>query len=159
MHIGLISDTHDRLPTMAAALSLFRERKIDTLIHPGDVIAPFAAKLLADFHGAVHITYGNNDGERAGLAKVLPQIVDGPLFTEIGGRRILVHHYIDWCNPEDIARADIVVTGHTHEHRIEKRDGKLFVNPGECCGWVSGTCTVGVLDLERMDVEIIEIPS
>jgi hypothetical protein len=159
MLIGLISDTHDRLPTMAAALDRFSALGIDTLIHPGDLIAPFAARLLAGWPGTVHVTYGNNDGERAGLKKALPQIQDGPLLVDIAGRRILVHHFIDWCAPADITRADIIATGHTHEVAIEQRDGKLFVNPGECCGWVTGRCTVATLDLDSDHVELIDIPA
>jgi hypothetical protein len=158
MRIGIIADTHDRLPTMRAALDRFRSLGLDTVIHAGDVVAPFAAKLLADYAGALHITYGNNDGERAGLKRVLPGIQDGPLFVELAGRRVLVHHFVDWCRAEDIANADVVVTGHTHVVAVERRDGRLFVNPGECCGWVSGRCTIGVLDPESLEVEIIEVP-
>lgn len=157
MRIGLISDTHDRLPAIRAALGRFRELGIDTLLHPGDVIAPFAAKLLAEFDGALHITYGNNDGERAGLKAVLPQIQDGPLHVELGGLKVLVHHALDWCVEADLARADVVVTGHTHAEAVEERYGRLLVNPGECCGWVTGTCTIGVLETDTRSVEIVEL--
>lgn len=157
MVIGLLSDTHDRLPAIAAALEVFRARGIETLIHAGDLVAPFAARLLRAWSGELHVIYGNNDGERAGLRAVLPQIQDGPLFVERGGRRILVHHFLDWCDPADVARADIVVTGHTHEAGAQRRDGKLFVNPGECCGWVTGRCSAAALNLETQEVEWIEL--
>lgn len=159
MKVGLISDTHDRLPAIAAALEIFRGRGIRTLLHPGDVIAPFAARLLAGFDGELHITFGNNDGERAGLRRILPQIQDGPLHLVLDGRRLLLHHFVDWCAASDVDRAEVIVTGHTHDVRIERRDGRLFVNPGECCGWVTGTCTVAVLDLKSLDVEGIEVPA
>lgn len=159
MQVGLISDTHDRLPAMGWALERFQARGIETIIHPGDIIAPFAARLLAGYRGTVHVVYGNNDGERAGLHSVLPQIRDGPLWLELAGRRILVHHYLDWCEPGDIDAADVVITGHTHEVCIQKRDGKLLVNPGECCGWVTGRATVAVLELPRGEVELIEVPT
>ena len=157
MRIGLISDTHDRLPAIQAALRSFADRGVDTLIHAGDVVAPFAAKLLARFPGRVHVIYGNNDGERDGLKRVLPQIQDGPLLLDLDGRRVLVHHWVRQCHEEDIANADVIVTGHTHEARVERRDGKLLINPGECCGWISGHCTAAVLDLETDEVEKIEV--
>lgn len=157
MLIGLLADTHDRLPAIRAVLDRFVAAGIDTVIHPGDVVAPFAAKLLADFPGTVHVTYGNNDGERHGLKKILPQIQDAPLFVRLGTRHILVHHYLAWAEAADIGHADVIVTGHTHEPRIEDRDGKLFVNPGECCGWVTGHCTAAVLDLETNNVELLEV--
>lgn len=165
MRVGLISDTHDRLTTLRAALALFERAGIERLIHPGDIVAPFAARLLADFPGALHVTFGNNDGERAGLQGVLPQITDGPLFLDLEGRRVLVHHFIDWCTPADLLRADVVITGHTHQVAIGRRptpghrlpEGLLLVNPGECCGWVTGRCTVAILDLATEAVEILEV--
>ena len=146
MKIGVISDTHDRLPALDRGLEMLRQRQVEAIIHPGDVIAPFAAKRLLAWTGPLHITYGNNDGERAGLKTVLPQIQDGPLWVKLDGKRILVHHFIDWCQAEDVEAADIIVTGHTHEVAVEQRNGKLFLNPGECCGWVTGRGTVAVLD-------------
>lgn len=157
MKIGLISDTHDRLPAINAALAEFRRRGIHTLIHPGDLVAPFAARRMAAYEGTVHVVYGNNDGERAGLKAVLPQIQDGPLRLSIAGRRILVHHFIDWCDESDIAAAEIVITGHTHELRVDRREGRLFINPGECCGWLTGVCSIGVLDVAALSYEAIEL--
>lgn len=158
MKIGLISDTHDRLPAIDAALATFRRRGVSILIHPGDLVAPFAARRLAAYEGTLHVVYGNNDGERAGLKTVLPQIQDGPLRLVIAGRRILVHHFIDWCGESDIAAADVVITGHTHELRVDSRNGRLFINPGECCGWLTGVCSVGVLDLATFAYDAIELP-
>lgn len=157
MRIGVLSDTHDRLDTLRRALDLFQQRGVSVLFHPGDVVAPFTAKLLAAFPGTVHITYGNNDGERRGLKALLPQIQDGPQFVELAGRRILLHHALEWCVPAELARADVVLTGHTHEAAFENRDGKLLLNPGECCGWVTGRASAAILDLTRGSVEWIEL--
>lgn len=159
MKVGILSDTHDRLPTLRAALELFKSRGLGTLIHAGDMVAPFAAKPVAEYPGTVHVVYGNNDGERRGLKHTLPQIQDGPLHVEIGGRKILIHHFLDWCHDEQLEQADVVVTGHTHEVAIEKHDDKLLLNPGECCGWLTGRCTVAVLDLDTLEHELIEIPT
>jgi putative phosphoesterase len=159
MMVGVLSDTHDRIPTLQAALDIFQERGLDTVFHPGDICAPFAAKRLANFPGTLHVTFGNNDGERAGLRDILPQIQDGPLHVHVGGRRILLHHALDWCRPEDIAEADIIITGHTHESSFTHRDDKWFLNPGECCGWVAGRATIAVLDLQSTAIEWIEIPT
>jgi putative phosphoesterase len=154
MLIGVISDTHDRLPLVDAAMRLFAERRVEALIHPGDFIAPFAVRRLLQYKGPIHATFGNNDGERAGIRELLPQVVDGPLFVALGGRTILVHHFVDWCEPDDIDGADIVITGHTHEV-VNRLDGdKLLLNSGECCGWVTGRCTVAVLDTDGPSAEI-----
>ena len=157
MKIGVLADTHDRLPSLDKALAIFRQRDMQALIHAGDLVAPFAAKRLLSWTAPLYVIYGNNDGERAGLKSILPQIQDGPLWVELGGKRILVHHFIDWCEPADIARADIIITGHTHEVVNEQREGKLFLNPGECCGWLTERCTAAVLDTDLLSAEIIEV--
>lgn len=158
MRIGIISDTHDRLPMIDRGMEILRQHGVEVILHPGDVVAPFAAKRLLTWPGPLHITYGNNDGERKGLKAVLPQIQDGPVRIELGGRRILLHHFVDWCSPGDIAWAEVIVTGHTHEVVNDRRDGKLFLNPGECCGWLYSRCTVAVLETDSLSAEIIEVP-
>ena len=157
MKIGVLSDTHDHLTMIEAALAIFRQRQVEMVLHPGDVVAPFAAKHLLKWTGPLKIVFGNNDGERKGLKVLLPQIQDGPLFIDAGGKKILLHHAYEWCTPGDIAAANIIVTGHTHEVVNEMRDRKLFLNPGECCGWVTGRATVAILDSDRMSAEIVEV--
>ncbi|MEM1097442.1 MAG: YfcE family phosphodiesterase [Planctomycetota bacterium] len=171
MRIGVISDTHDRLPALAAALDAFAEAEVEALIHAGDYVAPFAAKLLTpdalrerglDLPGGLHAIYGNNDGERTGLKKTLPQIVDGPVRIEIDGRRIAVAHFVDWFDEADHAWADVLISGHNHEAEITTRSvagrDRLYLNPGECCGWLTGRCTVAILDSDACRAELIDLP-
>lgn len=175
MKIGVISDTHDRLPTFRQALAMFKRLKVGAILHAGDLVAPFAAKYLVDPElvgdTPVFCIYGNNDGERAGLKGVLPQIADGPMRLELptngGASRIIVmHHFIDWLKPGDITGADVVISGHNHEPSVDLREvptainasGKqLYLNPGECCGWVNDRCTCAVLDLDTLRADIVDI--
>jgi hypothetical protein len=138
-------------------LAILRERQVEAIVHAGDLVAPFTAKRLLAWPGPLHVVYGNNDGERQGLKAVLNQITDGPLWIQAGDRRVLLHHFIDWCKAADVARADIIISGHTHEVVNQHRDGKLFLNPGECCGWVNGRCTLAILDTRSLVAEIIEV--
>jgi len=39
---------------------------------------------------------------------------------------------------------------------IEKRGRTLVVNPGECCGYLSGKRTVALVDTETMNAELME---
>jgi len=158
--IGVLSDTHDRLPRIRDVLARLLAADVAAILHAGDIIAPFAAKLLAppNLPEAVplHCVYGNNDGERAGLAKVLPQIVDGPLRLPLGGRTVVMHHDLAAVGEDDMAGADVIITGHTHKVVNDRRAGRLILNPGECCGWLSGRCTAAILDLDTLTAEIIE---
>ena len=64
MKVGVISDTHDRLPTFRRALALFRRLEVEALFHAGDFVAPFAARLMAadQWSAPLYCVYGNNDG-------------------------------------------------------------------------------------------------
>jgi putative phosphoesterase len=166
MKIGVISDTHDRLTTFRRALSMFQRLKVGALFHAGDFVAPFAAKLIApDAPGMaklpLYCCFGNNDGERAGLKKILPGVVDGTVTAKLGGKTIVMNHFIDWFKPAEIAAADIVISGHTHaivnETKTTPAGAKLYLNPGECCGWVTDRCTVALLDTEAMTAEIVDV--
>ena len=160
MRIGILSDSHDRLPALQQAIALLKEQQVEAIFHAGDFVAPFAAKLLtSDALGGLplYCIYGNNDGERAGLKNVLPQVVDGPLQVELAGKQLVMHHFLGWLDEEDIADADVVITGHDHQLLIEQHDDKLFINPGECCGWLTGRCTCVVLDTDTLATQVIEM--
>lgn len=159
MKVGVISDTHDRLPTFRRAMAMFRRLQVQAVLHAGDYVAPFAAKLIAPdvLSLPLHCIYGNNDGERKGLKAVLPGIVDGPLRIRIGGRTIVMHHFIDWLEPQDRQGADVIITGHTHEVVNQQQNGQLLLNPGECCGWLTDRCTVAILDLASLKADIVEV--
>ena len=182
MKIGVISDTHDRLPTFVRAVEMFKRVGVGAIFHAGDYVAPFAAKLIGPgvLNIPLYCVYGNNDGERKGLKAVLPNLED-ELAVEIGGRTVVMSHFIDWLKPGQLwvngKPADVVITGHTHEIANETRllksqadhfanaevvaggtaGGTLFLNPGECCGWLTGRCTVAILDTDTCTAEIVDI--
>ncbi len=159
MKIGVISDTHDRLPTLRRAVAMFERLKVTAIFHAGDLVAPFAASILAADKLSIplYCCYGNNDGEREGLKKILPNLVEGTVKIELAGRKIAMNHFIDWFKPGEIEAADLVISGHTHQVVNETRDGKLFLNPGECCGWVTECCTIAIVDLDTMQADVVEV--
>jgi len=157
MKIGAISDTHDNLAAVAAALGRFQDSGVEVILHAGDYVAPFALKRLLQAPVPLHGVFGNCDGERAGLAKLLPELSDGPRRLELGGQKICLVHIEERLTPEDFEGADIVVCGHTHEPKIERHEGRLIVNPGECGGWLSGRCTVAVIDTQTLAADIQEV--
>ena len=157
MHIGVISDTHDRLPTLDRGLAILPARRRNHR-PPRRRDCPVRRQTAAGLDRAAAHHLRQQRRRAPGLKAVLAQIKDGPLWFEADNRRILVHHFVDWCVPADIARADIIITGHTHEVVNVQKSGKLFLNSGECCGWVHGRCTVAVLDTRSLSAEIIEVP-
>jgi putative phosphoesterase len=164
--LGILADSHDHVRNIHRAVEIFRERGVEAVVHAGDVVAPFAAKALAEalfkeFGGElvppVYAVYGNNDGERAGLAKLL-DITPAPREVVLEGRTVILAHepgeIPDWMKEA----ADVVITGHTHEVVMPgEKDKPMSINPGEAGGWLAGRATCAVLDLKSMKAELCEI--
>lgn len=159
--IGLLSDTHDNLDRVRAAVRLFNDAGCDLVVHAGDFVAPFAADELRNLRCPVKAVFGNCDGERAGLARAfggLGEIAAAPLAFEHAGRRFGLCH-LDSSVPGLLAAKafDVVVFGHTHRPLVERRDGVLLVNPGEAGGWLTGKSTAALLDPAAIAAEIVSI--
>lgn len=160
MIIGIISDTHDHLPAVKKAIALFNQQSVGLVIHAGDFVAPFTVKELENLHCKVIGVFGNNDGEKLGLKKAfekIGEIVEGIYIFELNNRKIVVTHWPEIAEPLwKSGQYDIVIYGHTHQ--VESRQNKsLLINPGECGGWLTGRCTVALLDLIRMEVRIHDL--
>ena len=160
MKIGLISDSHDNIPHIVKATDAFNSRKTEFVLHAGDYIAPFAVDALkgglsCPFKGV----FGNNDGEKPGLAqRSKGSIVEPPLELELAGKKILITHSLENVEAKmDEKKYDLILYGHTHKLDIKRRNGVLAVNPGECGGWLYGRSTVVMLDLSNMETEVIEL--
>jgi len=134
MLIGIVSDTHDDLAAVEAAVSLFEREGVDAVVHCGDFVAPFSVTPFdADFD--FHAVRGNNDGEWAvestveefgeyhGEAAALS--FDGVDIAVTHGTSDLVVDALVDCGDYDY-----VFHGHTHAHGVEARDGTVRVNPG-----------------------------
>jgi putative phosphoesterase len=156
LRIGIVSDSHDNVPAIDAAVAAFRERNIELLIHAGDLVAPFAAKRLLELDVPVVAVFGNCDGECGGIRKLLPDIVAGARRETLDGRTVVVVHDRERLTPADREGADVIVCGHTH-HPAVTGASTLVINPGECGGWVTGRSTVAVLDTGTMEPELIEL--
>jgi len=160
--MGIISDSHDNLPAVEAAVQRMKEWKVEVILHAGDIVAPFVVPILAMSGAKVYAVYGNNDGERAGLRKKFKDIgeLQGDVaVVDLGGKKAAVYHGSEPVIAEALigcGRFDIVALGHSHTPLIEKRGRTLVVNPGECCGYLSGKRTLALVDTETMSADLIE---
>ena len=159
MRIGVVSDTHNRLPNVARIVELLNEAAVGCVIHTGDITQAKTLEVLARLDAPLVGVYGNNDaGERHALEIAATRfdirLSDPPYEIHLAERRILVVH-----DPRALDRAldghDVALHGHTHRHALERRDASLVFNPGECAGHLPGHNAVGVVDLVTLEAELL----
>ena len=116
-------------------------------------------KAIVKFPGPLYAIFGNNDGEKKGLRGIFPGIKDGPHVFEIGGRKLGCAHSVEEIPAEYRKTCDGIFYGHSHARVLIPKDAArpLELNPGECCGYLTGRPSCALLDLETMQAEILEI--
>jgi len=154
---ALVADSHDNLPMIERAVEVCGQRGAEVLLHAGDFVSPFAAKAWVKFDGAIMAVFGNNDGERAGLRNVIPDVQQGPHLFEVGGRKVLVSHREEDITEPLLEQAELVVVAHTHRSDVGRRGNAILVNPGEVGAWLTGRGTVALVDLNSLEVEVVEL--
>ena len=114
LRIFVLSDTHDRLPSVIQTMAA----DSDEIWHLGDVCDPGILGQLELIGPPVTVVRGNCDGN-----------FDWPLVVDLdrNGIRLRLVHIPPERAPEKI---DVVLHGHTHVPRHERREGVLFLNPG-----------------------------
>src|ERR1051325_8333939 len=120
MRIGIISDTHGLL--RPAAIKQLAEA--DHIIHAGDIGAPEVIEGLRRIAPTTAVKGNVDAGE---WAKAYP---DDKL-VGIGGRAFYVLHNLNELKLDpSVSGFDVVVSGHSHRPKIERRNGILYVKPG-----------------------------
>lgn len=162
MLIGLLSDTHDHLPAVAALIARMQSRGVQFLLHAGDWCAPFALGPILDAQLALAGVYGRCDGDRGGLAAeaargIGVELYDAPHTVEVGQTRILLAHDLSDVSPRSIESHDVVVHGASHVQDSSSHGNTLLVNPGEACGWLHGVPGAAILDIATCEVEFLTL--
>ena len=150
--IAIFSDTHDNIANLDRALQQANTAGAQVLLHCGDLCAPFMlARLAQTFEGAIHVVFGNNDGDGRLLQTIAAQYPSVTLYgiyaeVAIANRLIAMIHY-----PEPARRIaqsgqlDLVCYGHDHQKLHEQIGNCHLVNPGELLG-MYGVPTWGLYD-------------
>ncbi|MDD5674320.1 MAG: metallophosphoesterase family protein [Chitinivibrionales bacterium] len=128
MKIGIVSDTHRNKEFLEKAVDwLMRKQRIASLYHLGDDYDDVAG--LADRYIDIVQVPGVYD-ERYLNNSLAHKTVE----TVLGLNIILVHWLEKDLTDDDIAVADVVLSGHTHRHEIKLKDGVVYLNPGHLKG-------------------------
>src|SRR5262249_47881526 len=118
--IGVISDTHGLVrPEALEAL-----RGVDRIVHAGDIGSADVLARLETIAPASAVR-GNND--RGPWAGALPPPDGGPV-GDLGPHLLHDLHELD-LEPRAAGFA-AVISGHSHQPRLDEKDGVLYLNPG-----------------------------
>jgi putative phosphoesterase len=118
--VGVISDTHGLIrPEAIAAL-----QGVDLIIHAGDIGAPEVMTALGRI-APVKAIRGNND--RDAWARGFPETD----LVQVGAVSIYVLHDLAALDLDPKAAGiQVVISGHSHRPKAERKDGLLYLNPG-----------------------------
>lgn len=114
LHIFVLADTHNRLPETVREIA----RDADEIWHLGDVCTETILDELRAIGPRVTVARGNCDIN-----------LEWPLVVDLvrHGLKFRLQHIPPDHMPADV---DVVLHGHTHVPRNERRGSVLFLNPG-----------------------------
>ena len=132
-------------------------------MHAGDLVLPAGVDELAKFTGDAYFVWGNNEVEREAIAAKMASsdklhLANGTLDITIGDTRVFMNHYPEVAQAAfSLKIHDLVIHGHDHVYRVEEKDGRFLINPGEACRRITGTATFVIFDTETKSVGRIEL--
>lgn len=169
MLIGLLSDTH--IPNHVAALpAQLKEafRGVELILHAGDI---YNIATLDELEGIAPIIAAEGDDDPYRTAS--DKRVKSKHFLTVEGVTIwLAHSWWDFwpfrsrqelrrLSPQQDSVPDVLVFGHSHEAKLEKREDLLLVNPGSPTFpyYKHELGTVGLLTIDsgKAEAQIIQL--
>ena len=151
IRIGLISDTHGLLRVEAMDVL----RGSDHIVHAGDI----GEGVLAPLGTLAPVTAVRGNNDRAPWAA---RIAETELLRFGEVTLHVLHDLADLAIDPGAAGVGVVVTGHSHRPRMERRSGVLYVNPGSA-GPVRFNLPVSVALMQiagsEVTVRIVELES
>ncbi|HOF33021.1 MAG TPA: metallophosphoesterase family protein [Spirochaetota bacterium] len=160
MLIGIIADTHNNVEMIIKAVSYLRSRRINTLIHAGDLSSP---QMLDFFRGFdLYIVLGNDDCSNDEMNQKLASLGLEPACCakefEFDGKKFILFHgdnvpmFRDAVNSE---KYDYIIKGHLHCVENYERKNTRIINPGSLRKGEENT--IAILDTSTGDVTHVDM--
>ena len=141
LRVFVLADTHNRLPEGVKQMA----READEIWHLGDVCTETILDDLRATGPRVTVVRGNSDSN-----------LEWPLVVDLVRHRLKFRlQHVPPDRPPD--HVDILLHGHTHVPRNERRGRVLFLNPG-CVTRPNRGAPPGVAWLEILDEKIVWNP-
>jgi putative phosphoesterase len=120
LRIGIVADTHGLLRPQVEQ----RFAGVAHIVHAGDIGRP---NVIVGLRRIAPVTAIRGNVDTGDWAARYPDTQ----LVRLGGRCIYVLHDLKKLQLDPVsAGLDVVVSGHSHQHRIETINGVLYVNPG-----------------------------
>ncbi|MEA3278908.1 MAG: metallophosphoesterase family protein [Pseudomonadota bacterium] len=170
MKICILSDSHDHIALLDAAVERAKADGAQAVLHCGDVVAPSTLQCLEKHGLPVHLIHGNNTGDLYTLGRLAAdpgsriQYHGMDAGLELGGRRIFLVHFPHYARAMAATGDwDLVCCGHSHKSARElvpnMRGGHtLLLNPGTVGGVGKVPATYLFGDLESLQFDLREVP-
>ncbi len=142
MLFAICSDSHDNLTNISKFLSYCHERKIDTIIHCGDVTEDETKTFfINNFQGKIYFVEGNADISKQQKQKRtnrFQKIKYGPVpFLDLDFDNIKIaacHEKVKAKRLANSGKYHLVFYGHNHKPWQEKINNSNVINPGNLAG-------------------------
>ncbi|KRT53933.1 metallophosphoesterase family protein [endosymbiont of Ridgeia piscesae] len=169
MKVCILSDSHDHIPLLDAAVAEAKSHGAEAVLHCGDVVAPSTLNCLAKHDLPVHVIHGNNSGDLYTLGRLANQPNTHIHYhgmdagVELAGKRIFLVHYPHYARAMAATGDwDLVCCGHSHKLKFEelaniKGGTTPLINPGTIGGVGRAPATYVMADLESMQFEVREV--
>ena len=167
MLIGLLSDTHVRLPGTRVELSTLTTealpiqikhafKGVDLILHAGDI---YSLPVLDKLETIAPVLAAEGDDDP--FNSVNDHRVKHTQTLTIEGMTIWLSHYGQWPEDSKEKTPDIIVYGHSHRGALDKRNGIIRVNPGSptfpLYQNILGTVALMNIESGKVDIEHVKL--
>ncbi|HOJ39183.1 MAG TPA: phosphodiesterase [bacterium] len=173
MKIGIISDTHGSLAGWRKAWPFLKETEV--IIHCGDVFnhgpgnpmpETYSPRELAEELNRVSVPLlvvkGNCDSEVDQLFLKVPFLSPVGLYQIDHYRFLFSHGHLfpqeKWLSLGQDWQASFLLSGHTHQACLVKKEKLLLCNPGSLSLPKDGPATLVLIDLKIRTISLLELP-
>jgi len=164
--IGLLSDTHVHFAGYNVKLSTLTSselpiqirdafRGVDLILHAGDV---YSLPVLDKLETIAPVLAAEGDDDP--FDTVLDKRVKPTQIITVEGVTIKLSHYRDFAD-DSKNPPNVVVYGHTHQSKLEERNGTIRINPGSPTfpGYAHVLGTVGLISIDsgKAEARIVQL--
>lgn len=167
MLIGLLSDTHVRLPGTRVELSTLTTEElpiqikaafsgVELILHAGDI---YSLPVLDMLETIAPVLAAEGDDDPFNLMN--DSRVKRTQTLTIEGLTIWMSHYGLWTEDTTEKKPDVIVYGHSHRSALDKSNGIIRVNPGSptfpLYQKIPGTVALMNIESGKVDIEIVQL--